>query len=120
MDNNVFNETAEGTPQGGIISPLLASIALHGMESVLGIQYTLVRHKEKTTYENHTPYTMCRYADDFVIMCASKKEAEDLYSILADYLTVRGLTLSEEKTKITHVKDGFGFLGFNIRSYLFN
>ena len=69
---------------------------------------------------NFAVYTMCRYADDFVIMCASKKEAEDLYSILADYLTVRGLTLSEEKTNITHVKDGFDFLGFNIRSYLFN
>lgn len=117
VDNNVFIETVEGTPQGGIISPLLANIALHGMESVLGIQYTLVRHKEKTTYENHTLYTMCRYADDFVIMCATKKEAEEVYSILSDYLGIRGLTLSEEKTKITHVKDGFDFLGFNIRKY---
>lgn len=116
-DKSVFNETEEGTPQGGIISPLLANIALHGMESVLGIKYTLVRHGDKITYENHTPYTMCRYADDFVIMCATKEEAEGLYLKLADYLSERGLNLSEEKTMITHVTDGFDFLGFNIRKY---
>lgn len=117
VDNNVFNETREGTPQGGIISPLLANIALHGMESTLGIEYKLVRHGDMITYENHTPYTVCRYADDFVIMCETKKEAEDLYLVLKDYLSDRGLTLSDEKTRITHIMEGFDFLGFNVRKY---
>ena len=117
VDNKVFNETDEGTPQGGIISPLLANIALHGMEQVLGIKYTLVRHGEKITYENHTPYMMCRYADDFVIMCKTKQEAEQLYKTLEEYLSCRGLALAEEKTKVTHVSDGFDFLGFNVRKY---
>ena len=65
----------------------------------MGINYTLVRHGEKTSYENHTPNTMCIYADDFVILCETKQEAEDLYTTLDNYLRDRGLTLSEEKTK---------------------
>jgi len=117
VDNKVFNETEEGSPQGGIISPLLANIALHGMEQELGINYTLVHHGKKTSYENHTSYTMCIYADDFVILCETKQEAENPYTILGNYLRDRGLTLSEEKTKITHISDGFDFLGFNIRRY---
>jgi hypothetical protein len=59
-----------------IISPLLANIALHGMEQELGINYTLVHHGKKTSYENHTPYTMCIYADDFVILCERCKVAD--------------------------------------------
>ena len=55
VDNKVFNETDEGTPQGGIISPLLANIALHGMEQVLGIKYTLVRHGEKSPTRTTRP-----------------------------------------------------------------
>jgi len=117
VDNNVFEETEDGTPQGGIISPLLANIALHGMEKALGIKYTLCKRTRGIIYENHTKYSMCRYADDFVIMCRTKEEAENVRVLLANYLSERGLTLADEKTKITHAEEGFDFLGFNVRRY---
>jgi len=110
VDNSVFNETEEGTPQGGVISPLLANIALHGMEGALGIKYD-------QSNRNRAKYSLCRYADDFVIMCPTKEDAENLYPLLSDYLTERGLTLAEDKTRITHAEDGFNFLGFNVRRY---
>ena len=111
VDNDVFNETTEGSPQGGVISPLLANVALHGMEKALGIKY-----KEQCNH-NYTKYALCRYSDDFVIMCPTKESAETVYPLLSEYLTERGLTLAEDKTKITHAEDGFDFLGFNIRRY---
>ena len=113
MDKNVFNKTEEGTPQGGIISPLLANIALHGMEEVLGIKYI----KNGSQDCNRTKYSMCRYADDFIIMCSTLGDANNIKEILADYLSDRGLTLAEDKTKISHIEKGFNFLGFNIRRY---
>ena len=109
VDSGVFEKTEEGTPQGGIISPLLANIALHGMEKALGIKYTIKG--------NRTPYSVCRYADDFVVMCRTETEALKVYEKLEEYLKVRGLTLAENKTKITHIEQGFDFLGFNIRKY---
>ena len=117
VDNSVFNETEDGTPQGGIVSPLLANIALHGMEKALGIKYTPCKRTRGITYENHTKYSMCRYADDFVVMCRTKEDAENVRVLLADYLSERGLTLADDKTKITHVEEGFDFLGFNVRRY---
>jgi RNA-directed DNA polymerase len=117
VDNNVFEETEDGTPQGGTISPLLANIALHGMEKALGIKYTPCKRTRGTAYENHTKYSMCRYADDFVVMCHTKEDAENVRVLLADYLSERGLTLADDKTKITHVEEGFDFLGFNVRRY---
>ena len=122
IDNKVFNVTTEGTPQGGIISPLLANIALHGMEETLGIKYYKTSHgtrngKPLCGWENQTTYAMARYADDFVIMCEKREDADKVYSILEKYLIKRGLELQLEKTKITNVWDGFDFLGFNIRRY---
>jgi RNA-directed DNA polymerase len=118
VDNNVFEETEEGTPKGGIISPLLANIALHGMEESLDIKYTARNSKrDGKVFENKTKYSMCRYADDFVVMSQTKEEAEHVRVLLADYLTNRGLTLAEDKTKITHVEEGIDFLGFNVRRY---
>ena len=91
IDNNVFNITMEGTPQGEIISPLLANIALHGMEEVLGIKYYKISHgkrkgKQIYGYENQTIYTISRYADDFVVMCETKEQAEKVYELLKVYL----------------------------------
>lgn len=117
VDNSVFNETEEGTPQGGIISPLLANIALHGMEEVLGIKYNTVNRKDEVTYENRTKYAMARYADDFVIMCENEQDALDLFEVLKPYLESRGLELAQEKTKVTHITEGFDFLGFNVKRY---
>ncbi|MGD6968998.1 group II intron reverse transcriptase/maturase [Rossellomorea vietnamensis] len=117
VDNNVFHESEDGTPQGGIISPLLANIALHGLEDLLNIKYRKVKRKIISTYENRGKFAVTKYADDFVIMCESKEDANSLYIRLKPYLETRGLELAWDKTKITHIDEGFDFLGFNIRRY---
>lgn len=67
--NKEFNETMSGTPQAGIVSPLLANIAIHGMEETLGINYKHERKKKDgTTYRNTSKYVIVRYADDFVVL----------------------------------------------------
>lgn len=116
--NDQFNRTDSGTPQGGIISPLLANIALHGMEKALNIKYSSYKKKNGTrTYNNRSKYVMVRYADDFVILCKTKEDAENIPKLLENYLKDRGLVLAEDKTKITTIKEGFDFLGFNFRSF---
>lgn len=118
LNNNVFHETTSGTPQGGIISPLLANIALHGMEEALNIKYSKERRKDGSyTHCNRSDYVMVRYADDFVILCKTKEDADKVPKLLCSYLEKRGLTLAEDKTRITHIDDGFDFLGINIKSY---
>src|SRR5665647_426393 len=94
VDNNVFKRTEKGSGQGSVISPLLANIALHGMEKQLGIKYkTFVRSDGRQGVYNRTRYAMTRYADDFVIMCKSKEDAEEIYDKLKPYLESRGLEL---------------------------
>lgn len=110
LDKGVLNETKSGTPQGGIISPLLANIALHGIEEVLGIKldskgYSIGKRM------------VVRYADDFVLFCESQEDALKSKEIISNWLAKRGLTLSDEKTSIKHLSEGFNFLGFNIRQY---
>ncbi|WP_257148516.1 group II intron reverse transcriptase/maturase [Bacillus sp. AFS073361] len=117
VDNTVFHISENGTPQGGIISPLLANIALHGLESLLNISYREEKRKTKLYFVNQTKYAVAKYADDFVIMCESEAEANNLYNKLKPYLVKRGLELAFEKTKVTHIENGFDFLGFNIRKY---
>ena len=122
IDNNVFNVTMEGIPQGGIISPLLVNIALHGMEEALGIKYYKISHgirkgKQIYGYENQTTYTMSRYADYFVVMCETKEQAEKVYELLKVYLAKRGLELPSEKTKVINIWEGFDFLGFTVRRF---
>lgn len=114
MEDNVFHATGQGTPQGGVISPLLANIALHGMEDALGIQYR--GGANATNVKKECP-VLVRYADDFVVICHTKKEAQKAKDRVAVFLAERGLVLSEEKTSIQHIQEGFDFLGFNIRSY---
>ncbi|NOW82530.1 RNA-directed DNA polymerase [Clostridium beijerinckii] len=114
IDEDVFNETLSGTPQGGIISPLLANIALHGMEEELGVKYQATK---QGYILNKDSIGIVKYADDFVILCQTKNEAESMYGRLEPYLKKRGLTLAEDKTKITHISEGFDFLGFNVKQY---
>lgn len=115
----VFNKqlfpTEEGTPQGGIISPTLANMALDGLEKLLKDNFK-INYSKKNYY---TPMiNLVRYADDFIITGLSKELLEkQVKPLVAEFLKVRGLTLSEEKTKITHIEEGFDFLGFNIRKY---
>lgn len=110
VDKDVFHTTDAGTPQGGVISPLLANIALHGMEEALGVKlYRGMVWK--------SPRALVKYADDFVVFCESKEDAEQAVTTLREWLRTRGLSLSEEKTRIAHLTAGFNFLGFNIRHY---
>ena len=103
VENNVFNKTRTGTPQGGIISPLLANIALHGMEEALNIKYKGVKTKSGYYYNNNSKYVVVRYADDFVILCRTLEDAKAIYGLLYDYLQDRGLTLAPDKTKVTNL-----------------
>jgi RNA-directed DNA polymerase len=110
VEKEVFHATERGTPQGGVISPLLANIALHGMEEALGITFN---HWGRLLGK----CAVVRYADDFVCFCKTKEDAERVQGILVEWLKERGLTLSPEKTKIVHLTEGFEFLGFHIRHY---
>lgn len=112
MEEGSFIETSVGTPQGGAISPLLANIALHGMERALGIIY----HKEGYV-RSECPYTLIRYADDFLVLTTSLELAEKAKKILSSYLLNMGLVLSPEKTSITDARHGFNFLGWNFRLF---
>ena len=105
--------TELGTPQGGVISPLLANIALHGMEKAVGVRFS----KDRNSYSNRGTRALIRYADDFVILTTSKEDAEQAKSEISLWLQERGLELSEEKTKICHLTQGFDFLGFTIKLY---
>ena len=115
----VFNKqmfpTEEGTPQGGIISPTLANMTLDGLQKALADRYK--RHH--VNGKLYSPMVnLVRYADDFIITCENKETLEnEIKPLVAEFMSERGLTLSEEKTVITNVHDGFDFLGFNIRKY---
>ena len=114
----VFNRelfpTEEGTPQGGIISPTLANMTLDGLQKMLAEKYRM-RNINKKAYFPKVNFV--RYADDFIITGRSKEILEEIKPIVQEFLQVRGLTLSEEKTKITHIDEGFDFLGYNFRKY---
>lgn len=115
VDNDVFHETTKGTPQGGIISPVLANIALHGMEKEIGVRYIHTTRQGDTLYQNSVG--VVRYADDFVIVCPTKAEAVGMYEKLKPYLNKRGLNFAKDKTRVIHISEGFDFLGFNFRQY---
>ncbi len=110
VDQNTFKRTEAGTPQGGLISPLLANIALHGMEQALGIRYD----RRGQIIGNRI---VVRYADDFVCLCETQEDAKVVVNHLNQWLKTRGLKLNEEKTKIVRITEGFDFLGFNVRHY---
>ena len=99
-----FSETEMGTPQGGIISPLLANIALHGMENL---------------FKNDPSISLVRYADDFVVIANSKEILDkEVLPVLKAFLAERGLNLNMIKTHIIHRTEGFSFLGFYIKYIL--
>ncbi len=103
--------TEAGTPQGGIISPVLANMTLDGLEAVLKEKFQRISRKKPKM-------NMVRYADDFIITGNSKEWLEnEVKPVVVEFLAARGLILSPEKTKITHIEEGFDFLGWNIRKY---
>ena len=113
--NKQLFPTEEGTPQGGIISPTLANMTLDGIQNFLNQKYKM----RKINGKHYNPkVNLIRYADDFIITAECKEILElEIIPFLKEFLQERGLTLSEEKTKITHISEGFDFLGFNIRKY---
>jgi RNA-directed DNA polymerase len=113
MDKHVFYETEAGTPQGGIISPVLANLALDGLEKQLREQYPAATAKSRKAQVN-----LVRYADDFIITGRTKELLEEeIKPLVEEFMRERGLELSPEKTRITPIEDGFDFLGQNVRKY---
>jgi len=110
MEMGTLHQSEAGVPQGGVISPLLMNIALHGMEQALGVRYDR-RGQIKGSR------ALVRYADDWVVFCESKEDAQAARRQAKEWLLKRGLCLSEGKTQIVHLTEGFAFLAFNIRHY---
>lgn len=120
----VQTPTETGTPQGGVISPLLANIGLHGLEQLITNQTERVRYesvkkngKKRVQYVTRPKFGIIRYADDFIITAREKKHLEGVLILIKQWLSERGLSLSEEKTRIVNIADGFDFLSFNLRQY---
>ncbi len=116
-DHMLF-QTDAGTPQGGIISPILANLTLDGIEELLNDKYHTGKNgtisqgqasKHKVNY--------LRYADDFIVTAKTEEIAKEVKELIKEFLKDRGLELSDEKTLITHINDGFDFLGWNFRKY---
>lgn len=100
--------TQEGTPQGGIISPVLANLTLDGMEEAI----------RSRIRKRHDQVNFIRYADDFIVTARTKETLEQIVKpVLVAFLAQRGLELSEQKTTLTHITTGFNFLGQNVRKY---
>ncbi len=112
LDKGEFHETKSGTPQGGIISPLLANIGLHGMENFLKQFKKITKNGKKSDR-----YGFVRYADDFIVTATCQEDIEDILPKIEHWLSQKGLQLNREKTRIVHISEGFNFLGFNLRQY---
>jgi RNA-directed DNA polymerase len=110
-----FAPTGEGTPQGGVISPCLLNVALHGLEEAAGVRYKTSGTRVGEIMPG-SPIAV-RYADDVVVLCHSQEQAARVKAQLAEWLTPRGLAFNEDKTKIVRLSEGFDFLGFNVRRY---
>lgn len=119
MEGGIFQETPEGTPQGGILSPLLANIYLHELDRWWWERYgSLTRWQKAVRRQGMQGNSiLTRYADDFILLCnGPREEVERLRDELREFLRNElHLELSEEKTRITYVTEGFDFLGFHLR-----
>jgi RNA-directed DNA polymerase len=116
VERGQLTPTDEGVPQGGVVSPLLLNIALHGMETAAGVRYHWPSQPEGSVRPGST--TVVRYADDLLALCHSRQQAEQVKTRLGPWLAERGLRFNEDKTRIAHVDDdGFCFLGFHIRRW---
>ncbi len=125
MDGKQLFPTSEGTPQGGVISPLLANIALHGMEERIK-QYAenLPTKRGKNKLDNYRSLNLIRYADDFVILHEDITVVQRCKEIISEWLQGMGLELKPSKTRLAHTlvryeqeKPGFDFLGFTIQQF---
>jgi RNA-directed DNA polymerase len=108
-----FAPTDEGTPQGGVISPCLLNIALHGLEEAAGVRYEA---SDPARTKRGCP-ALVVYADDMVALCHTRQQAEQVKARMAGWLAPRGLSFNEAKTRIVTLEDGFDFLGFTVRRH---
>jgi RNA-directed DNA polymerase len=117
IESKTLFPTTEGTPQGGIISPAAANMTLDGLEELLREWFPSIwDHREKTT--RNPKVHLVRYADDFVITGNSRELLEtEVRPLVERFLQERGLQLSIDKTQVTHISEGFDFLGQNLRKY---
>ena len=115
VEQGRLHRTEEGTPQGGVVSPVLLNVALHGMEQAAGVRYyTTGANAGRVTVGSPT---VIRYADDLVALCHTRQEALEVKARLAAWLAPRGLAFNEDKTRVVTLTEGFDFLGFNVRRY---
>jgi RNA-directed DNA polymerase len=124
MDGKELFPTSEGTPQGGVISPLLANIALHGMEQRIKEYVGSLKYLDKNKKNRMDSVSLIRYADDFVILHKDLTVVQGCQELISDWLKDMGLELKPSKTRLAHnlnqvenEKPGFNFLGFNIRQF---
>ena len=115
VEQGRLRRTEEGTPQGGVVSPVLLNVALHGMEQAAGVRYCTTGTNAGKA-EMGSPVVI-RYADDLLALCHSRQEALEVKARLAEWLAPRGLSLNEDKTRVVTLDEGFDFLGFNVRRY---
>src|SRR5215218_119421 len=116
IDQGRLAPTERGSPQGGVISPALLNIALHGMEQAAGVRYQADGHRDAGSARPGS-LVVVRYADDLLALCHSREQAQQVKARLAAWLAPRGLVFNEDKTRIVHLDDGVDFLGFNVRRY---
>jgi RNA-directed DNA polymerase len=117
MHREEVQETITGTPQGGIVSPLLANIYLHELDRYMESTYLNLPHYRRIVRrrQGNSNFLYVRYADDFVVLCnGTKAQALEMKEELKNFLDNMGLKLSEEKTKVTHITEGFTFLGYQV------
>lgn len=105
-----LNPTKAGTPQGGTISPTLANMTLDGIEKLLMVKYP-------KRSKNSNKVNFIRYCDDFIVTANSEEIAREIKNMITVFLKERGLELSDDKTLITNINEGFDFLGWNFRKY---
>jgi len=121
LDGDQLFPTEAGTPQGGTASPLLANIALHGLETFIRERFPERKGRRKGEYQ--APPNVIRYADDFVVLHEKREVVEECQRLISEWLKPMGLELKPSKTRITHTLEavngtpGFDFLGFTIRLF---
>jgi RNA-directed DNA polymerase len=120
IDKKKIFPTEEGTPQGGVISPTLANMVLDGLAKTLDDEFNIKTYKG-LRHHNKYKINLVRYADDFIVTGKDREVLENrVKPIIENFLSERGLQLSQEKTHITHISDGYNFLGQNLRKYTDN
>ena len=113
VESGRLHRTEDGVPQGGVVSPVLLNVALHGMEQAAGVRYYQTGRAAGWTVEGSP--VLIRYADDLVALCHTRQDALEVKARLARWLAPRGLSFNEDKTRVVSLDEGFDFLGFNVR-----